>query len=119
MGTGGEGGRWVTQQQLGVNKGGVQGCTDHGVGHLQHLFKQRVFLFVASAGVHDDDLKVLAFELVHALGGDDHRIHLCVAGHSRGVRGVRGSRAQRRSSSPAVERDPGFGGVLFQLVERA
>lgn len=56
--------------------------THHGIGDLQHLFKQRVFLFMSSAGVNDDDFEILGFELVNTLRGDDHRVHLCVTEHN-------------------------------------
>lgn len=55
--------------------------THHSIGDLQHLFKQRVFLFMSAAGINDDDLKILAFELVDTLCGDYHRVHLCVTEH--------------------------------------
>lgn len=56
----------------------VRSGTHHSVGDLQHLLKKRVFLFVSSARVHDDDLEVFAFELLDSLGCDHHWIHLRV-----------------------------------------
>lgn len=53
--------------------------THHGKGDLQHLLKERVFLFVSTACVYNDDFKVLWLEFVNTLCGYDNRIHLCVA----------------------------------------
>lgn len=100
--------------------------THHSVGNLQHLLEQRVLLLVTTAGVHDDDLKVLRLELLHAFGRDHHGVHLCVAAHRTQV--ITQLPRRRRSptgganctpgcDSPAIEGNSGLGGVLFQLVE--
>lgn len=79
---------------------------------------------MSSTRVHNDDLKVFTFELLYALRGDHHRVHLCVTEHNtqsysreQGVREHNTQDQSSRCNSPAVEGDSGFGGVLFQLIE--
>lgn len=77
-----------------VHCGAFRG-THHSVGNLQHLLEQRVLLLVATAGVHDDDLKVLRLELLHAFGRDHHGVHLCVAAHRTQVSTQRPRRGRK------------------------
>ena len=72
---------------------GLDGSLD-----LHHLVEEVLFLPMSTAGVDDDDLELLLFELIDAILGHDDRIRL----------------RQR-----AVVWDLGLGGILFQLIERA
>ena len=49
------------------------------IGDLQHLFEQRVFLFVPTTRVNDDDLKAFRLEFFNAIGGDHNRVSLRIA----------------------------------------
>ena len=46
--------------------------------HLSHLFKQLLLLFVATTGIHYDEILLLCFELLHALLRYGGWICLCV-----------------------------------------
>lgn len=69
----------------------------HSRGHRQHLLEQRFLLLVPSTGIDNNKLESLFLKHVHAILGDDHRIHLRVA---------------------SVERNSSLGGVLLDLIVR-
>jgi len=54
-------------------------ATYNGVGHLQHLLKQRVGLLVAAARVDNNYLKVFRLKLLDAFLSNDDRIGFCIA----------------------------------------
>jgi len=69
----------LTERHVCMNRETENVCTYDGVGHLQHLFKQRVGLLVTTARVYDDYLKVLRLKLLYAFLSNDDRVSFCVA----------------------------------------